>query len=50
MCFVLSTDMYDKAEEVMKRGITEIPEGALLHSSLGVLLGKQNRLEVSYRP
>jgi len=40
-------EIYDKAEEVMKRGIAELPDGAQLYSSLGILLGKQNRLEVS---
>lgn len=38
--------MYDKAEEVMRSAIAEIPDSAMLYSSLGVLLGRQNRLEV----
>lgn len=39
--------MYDKAEEVMRRAISEIPNCAQFYSSLGVLLGRQDRLEVS---
>ncbi len=38
--------MYDKAEEIMRRGISENPNAAQLYSSLGILLGRQNRLEV----
>ena len=41
-------EMHDKAEEVMRNAIAEIPDCAQLYSSLGVFLGKQNRLEVHY--
>lgn len=46
-CIQCSSDMYDKAEEVLRSAIDEVPSsGGLFYSSLGVLLGKQNRLEV----
>jgi hypothetical protein len=41
-----SADMYDKAEEVMRMAISEVPDCAKFYSSLGIMLGKQKRLEV----
>lgn len=38
--------MYDKAEEVMRKAIREVPNFAQFYSSLGIMLGRQNRLEV----
>lgn len=42
----LFEEMYDEAEEVLRKAISELPSYAELYSSLGVLLGRQNRLEV----
>lgn len=39
--------MYDKAEEVIKQAISEVPNFAQFYSSLGIMLGRQNRLEVN---
>lgn len=38
--------MYDKAEELMRMAISEVPNCAQFYSSLGIMLGRQNRLEV----
>ena len=40
-------ELYKEAEEVMRMAISEVPNYAQFYSSLGIMLGRQNRLEVS---
>ena len=42
----ISPGMYKEAETVMKEAITLMPDKARFYFSLGVLLGKTERLEV----
>ena len=43
-CFIIG--MYKEAERVLREGIEQLPNDPLLHYSLGVLLGRINRLQV----
>ena len=38
--------MYKEAERILREGIKQLPNDPLLHYSLGVLLGRINRLQV----
>ena len=46
MSVCISLELYDKAEDILKRAIRQFPDEAKFYSSFGVLLGRQDRLEV----
>lgn len=45
MCF-LNIEMYSEAEGVLREAVSIIPDNAQFYYSLGVLLGRVNRLDV----